>query len=47
MPVGVSSEAGRLPLQVAISEDVPRGVALVHKGRWLKLAPKLCKRQCV
>jgi len=35
----VSSEAGRLPLQVAISEDVPRGVALVHKGRWPKLDP--------
>ncbi len=39
MPVIVWSEAGRLPLQVAISEDVPRGVALVHKGRWPKLDP--------
>ncbi len=39
MPVLVSSESGQLPLQVAISEDVPRGVALVHKGRWPKLDP--------
>lgn len=39
MPVIVWSEAGRLPLQVAISEEVPRGVALVHKGRWPKLDP--------
>ena len=37
MPVIVSSEAGSLPLSVAISDDVPRGVALVHKGRWPKL----------
>ncbi len=39
MLVIVSSDAGRLPLQVAISSDVPRGVALVHKGRWPKLDP--------
>ncbi len=38
-PVIVSSEAGSLPLSVAISDDVPRGVALVHKGRWPKLDP--------
>ncbi len=24
---------------VTISDDVPRGVALVHKGRWPKLDP--------
>ena len=35
----VWNEAGRLPLQLEISDDVPRGVALVHKGRWLKLDP--------
>ena len=35
----VSSPAGRLPLSVKISEDIPRGVALVHKGRWPKLDP--------
>jgi anaerobic selenocysteine-containing dehydrogenase len=35
----VSSDAGRLPLQVVCSERVPRGVALVHKGRWPKLDP--------
>ena len=35
----VSSEAGRLPLQVVCSERVPCGVALVHKGRWPKLDP--------
>ena len=39
MTVIVSSEAGQLALSVAISEDVPRGVALVHKGRWPKLDP--------
>ena len=39
MAVIVSSEAGRLPLSVTICEDVPRGVALIHKGRWPKLDP--------
>ena len=38
-PVVLSNETGRLPLRVALSEDVPRGVALVHKGRWPKLDP--------
>jgi len=38
-PVIVWSEAGRLPLSVAISDEVPRGVALIHKGRWPKLDP--------
>ena len=38
-PVIVSSDAGQLPLQVVFSERVPRGVALVHKGRWPKLDP--------
>lgn len=35
----LANEAGQLPLRVALSEDVPRGVALVHKGRWPKLDP--------
>jgi anaerobic selenocysteine-containing dehydrogenase len=39
MPVIISNEVGRLPLVVTISEEVPRGVALVHKGRWPKLDP--------
>lgn len=39
MQVIVFNEAGQLPLSVAISQDVPRGVALVHKGRWPKLDP--------
>ena len=33
----VSSASGQLPLSVRISKDVPRGVALAHKGRWPKL----------
>jgi len=37
--VVVSSAAGELPLQVSISDEVPIGVALVHKGRWPKLDP--------
>lgn len=37
--VVVFNEAGRLPLTVAYSDSVPRGVALVHKGRWPKLDP--------
>ena len=35
----LSSESGSLRLHVACSENVPRGVALVHKGRWPKLDP--------
>ena len=31
----VYNECGRLRLRVAISDDLPRGVALAHKGRWL------------
>lgn len=31
----VHNECGRLTLAVALSEDIPRGVALIHKGRWL------------
>ena len=33
-PVVLSNEIGRLTLQVAVSNIVPRGVALSHKGRW-------------
>ena len=29
-------DTGRLLLRVVVSEDVPRGVALSHKGRWPK-----------
>jgi anaerobic selenocysteine-containing dehydrogenase len=32
-----SNAWGVLELQVAICADVPRGVALTHKGRWLKV----------
>ena len=28
---------GRLPLSVTVTDAVPPGVALVHKGRWPKL----------
>jgi anaerobic selenocysteine-containing dehydrogenase len=35
----LANEAGQLPLCVTLCEDVPRGVALVHKGRWPKLDP--------
>ena len=31
----VHNECGRLQLTVAISQELPRGVALAHKGRWL------------
>jgi anaerobic selenocysteine-containing dehydrogenase len=34
--VDVVNELGALPAVVEISEDVPAGVALVYKGRWLK-----------
>ncbi len=37
--VVLSNETGRLPLTVVLSESVPRGVALVHKGRWPKHDP--------
>jgi anaerobic selenocysteine-containing dehydrogenase len=32
----LSNETGRLALRVTLSEDVPPGVALSHKGRWPK-----------
>jgi anaerobic selenocysteine-containing dehydrogenase len=32
----VASETGRLNMRVFVSEDVPPGVALTHKGRWPK-----------
>jgi anaerobic selenocysteine-containing dehydrogenase len=31
----VHNECGQLELRVVISDEVPRGVALTHKGRWL------------
>ena len=36
-PVALINDVGRLSLNVTISEAVPMGVALVHKGRWPKL----------
>jgi anaerobic selenocysteine-containing dehydrogenase len=35
----LSNETGRLTLRVMLSEDVPPGVALSHKGRWPKQEP--------
>lgn len=32
----VANEAGRLVMRVTLTETVPRGVALSHKGRWPK-----------
>jgi anaerobic selenocysteine-containing dehydrogenase len=37
--VSLWNDTGRLTLVVKISADVPRGVALVHKGRWPKHDP--------
>jgi anaerobic selenocysteine-containing dehydrogenase len=31
----VHNSCGRLELKVVISDELPRGVALAHKGRWL------------
>ena len=31
----VQNDCGRLELRVVISDDIPRGMALSHKGRWL------------
>jgi anaerobic selenocysteine-containing dehydrogenase len=31
----VHNSCGRLHLKVLISDQLPRGVALAHKGRWL------------
>ena len=33
----VHNSCGRLRLKVMISDQVPRGVALTHKGRWLRV----------
>ena len=35
-PVIVANETGRLNLRVVLSDAVPRGVALAHKGKWPK-----------
>ena len=35
----VHNSSGRLELQVATSDQMPRGVALAHKGRWLATDP--------
>ena len=35
----VANETGRLRLRVCVSDAVPRGVALTHKGRWPKTEP--------
>lgn len=35
----VHNDSGRLELQVTISDQVPRGVALAHKGRWFGTDP--------
>ena len=35
----VHNGCGRLELQVTISDQTPRGVALAHKGRWLATDP--------
>ena len=34
-PALVRNDCGELRLKVVISDEVPRGVALTHKGRWL------------
>jgi anaerobic selenocysteine-containing dehydrogenase len=33
--VRVHNDCGELELRVLVSADLPRGVALAHKGRWL------------
>jgi anaerobic selenocysteine-containing dehydrogenase len=35
----VANETGGLALRVTLSESLPRGVALSHKGRWPKREP--------
>jgi anaerobic selenocysteine-containing dehydrogenase len=32
----VANETGRIEMRVLVSDTVPRGVALTHKGQWLK-----------
>jgi anaerobic selenocysteine-containing dehydrogenase len=41
-PVALINDVGRLSLNVTISEAIPMGVALVHKGRWPKLEASGC-----
>ncbi|HMK86042.1 MAG TPA: molybdopterin-dependent oxidoreductase [Steroidobacteraceae bacterium] len=36
----VHNESGALNLKVTLSAELPRGVALAHKGRWLGSAPE-------
>lgn len=36
----VHNSCGRLTLTVALSDELPRGVALAHKGRWLTTEPR-------
>ncbi len=40
MRVRVSNETGALSLRLAVLADLPRGVALAHKGRWLGETPE-------
>jgi anaerobic selenocysteine-containing dehydrogenase len=35
-PARLSNDTGNLTLRVTLSDVVPRGVALAHKGRWPK-----------
>jgi hypothetical protein len=35
----VANDTGSLPLRVILSEALPRGVALSHKGRWPRREP--------
>lgn len=37
--VALFNDTGRLTLTVEVSDNVPRGVALVYKGRWPKFDP--------
>jgi anaerobic selenocysteine-containing dehydrogenase len=37
--VAVANDTGRLELRLEVSDAVPRGVALSHKGRWPKQEP--------
>src|SRR6202790_4086307 len=38
-PAVVRNDCGQLRLKVVMSDEVPRGVALTHKGRWLRTDP--------
>jgi len=35
----VANETGRLVMRVTLTENLPRGVVLSHKGRWPKQEP--------